>query len=164
MLLLVRRIDQIVIVFSVRCVETFASEYRILSNNEKSQNQIKLNNFGFVTKTTRTEPAVLYVLFSETKNQRITQLFLPYCVDVQLKPPTFEIFEQFYKNGHVRFSDGSLYSVKVAVDLHRRNFETEDELDNIQDMIDHGVMEDAWCELCPEQELERLQCVGMERS
>lgn len=34
-----------------------------------------------------------------------------------------------------------------------------DELDNIQNTMDtDGVIEDGWCELCPEQELERLHC------
>lgn len=88
------------------------------------------------------------------------QLFLPYCGDVQLKPPNCETFEQFYENGNVRFSDESRHSVKSVVDLNRGKFEIEaDELDNIQNTIDtDGVLEDAWCELCPEQELERLQC------
>lgn len=34
-----------------------------------------------------------------------------------------------------------------------------DELDNVQNTMDtDGVIEDSWCELCPEQELERLHC------
>lgn len=117
-------------------------------------------------KRTRTQPAVVhYVRFSETKNpelfyQSIMQLFLPYRLDVQLKPQNIETFEQFYKNGHVSFSDGSRHSVKAVVDVSRSMFEFEAEaLDNIQQTIDSdGVVEDVWCELCPEQELERLQC------
>ncbi|XP_042601481.1 uncharacterized protein LOC122140744 [Cyprinus carpio] len=149
------------------CMATFASEYRILSKNEKSQNPLQLNNgCGFITKRTRTKPAVVrYVRFSEEKNpeqfyQSILQLFLPYHVDMQLKPPNCETFEQFYKNGHVTFSDGSRYSVKSVVDLNRKKFEMEaDEFDNIQDAIDNNSpIEDGWCDLCPEQELERLIC------
>ncbi|XP_042265880.1 uncharacterized protein LOC121896203 [Thunnus maccoyii] len=154
-------------VFNDMCMATFASEYRVLSKNQKSQACIKLkNDCGFITKRTRTEPAVVrYVRFSETKNpelfyQSIMQLFLPYRADVQLKPPNCETFAQFYKNGHVRFSDGSRHSVKSVVDLNRSHFEIKaDELDEIQNTIDRdGVLEDAWCELCPEKELERLQC------
>ncbi|XP_016118254.1 uncharacterized protein [Sinocyclocheilus grahami] len=149
------------------CMATFASEYRILSKNEKSKSPLKLNNgCGFITKRTRTKPAVArYVRFSEEKNseffyQSIMQLFLPYRVDMQLKPLNCETFEQFYKNGHVTFSDGSKHSVKSVVDLNRKKFEMEeDELDNIPDKIDSdGVIEDGWCDLCPEQELERLLC------
>ncbi len=154
-------------VFSDMCLATFASEYRVLSKNEKSQSAIKLkNDFGFVIKRTRTQPAVVrYVRFSETKNpelyhQSILQLFLPYREDVQLKPGNCETFEQFYNKGQVIFRDGCRRLVKSVVDLNRSKFEREvDDLDEVQKMIDRdGVLEDAWCELCPEQELERLEC------
>ena len=37
-------------------------------------------------------------------------------------------------------------------------------MDDIQNSIDNdGVLEDAWCELCPEQELERLECIEERR-
>ncbi|XP_073681626.1 uncharacterized protein [Garra rufa] len=149
------------------CMATFASEYRILSKNEKSKTPVKLNNgCGFITKRTRTQPAVVrYVRFSEETNpesfyQCIMQLFLPYHLDMELKPPNFETFEQFYKTGHVTFCDGSRHSVKSVVDLNRKKFELEaDELDNIQNTIDSdGIIEDGWCELCPELEVERLMC------
>ncbi|XP_034553964.1 uncharacterized protein LOC117823040 isoform X1 [Notolabrus celidotus] len=152
--------------FEDMCLATFASEYRVLSKNEKSQNRVKLKkDFGFVSKRTRSQPAVVrYARFSETKNpesffQSILQLFLPHRVDRQLKPQNCETFEDFYKNGHVRFSDGSRHSVKSVVDMNRSRFEMEaDKLDDIQHEVDSNVvLEDAWCELCPEQELERLQ-------
>ncbi|XP_077378697.1 uncharacterized protein LOC144019426 isoform X12 [Festucalex cinctus] len=153
--------------FNDMCMATFASEYRVLSKNEKSKNRIKLNNdYGFITKRTRTKPAVVrYMRFSETKNpesfyQSMLQLFLPYRVEAQLKPPNCELFEQFYKNGQMMFSDGSRHSVKSVVDLNRSKFEIEaNELETVQNMIDSdGVLENAWCELFPEQELERLEC------
>ena len=52
------------------------------------------------------------------------------------------------------------YIVRSVVDLNRSIFEIEaDELENIQNRIDNdGIIEDSWCELCPEQELERLEC------
>lgn len=149
------------------CMATFASEYRVLSKNEKSKTPLKLNNgCGFITKRTRTKPAVVrYVRFSEDKNpeqfyQSIMQLVLPYHLDIQLKPSNCETFEQFYKNGQVTFSDGTRHSVKSVVDLNRKKFEMEaHELDNIHNTIDSdNVIEDGWCELCPEQELERLLC------
>ncbi|KAF0038041.1 hypothetical protein F2P81_010915 [Scophthalmus maximus] len=98
--------------------------------------------------------------YPEAFCQSILQLFLPYRVDEQLRPPSFEKFQQFYENGHVRLSDGSMHSVKDVVDVNRVLFEIEaDELDKIQDIIDsEGLFEDAWCELCPEKELERLEC------
>ncbi|XP_047183305.1 uncharacterized protein LOC124849374 [Scophthalmus maximus] len=153
--------------FNDMCIATFASEYRVLSKSENCKNAIQLGNHcGSVTKRTRTQPAVVcYARFSEDKYreafcQSILQLFLPYRVDEQLRPPSFEKFQQFYENGHVRLSDGSMHSVKDVVDVNRGSFEIEaDELDKIQDIIDsEGLFEDAWCELCPEKELERLEC------
>lgn len=150
------------------CMATFASEYRVLSKNEKSRAPLKLNNgCGFITKRTRTQPAVIrYPRFSkETKPesfyQSIMQLFLPYRVDLNLKPPNFETFEQFYMNGHVTFTDGSRHSVRSVVDFNRKKFEKEaEELDDIQNTVEsNGVVEDSWFELCPELELERLLCV-----
>ncbi|XP_058494640.1 uncharacterized protein LOC131465769 [Solea solea] len=151
--------------FNNMCIATFASEYRILTKNQKSKNPIKLNNnCGFVTKRTRTQPAVVrYMRVSETKNSElfhmsILQLFLPYRVDEQLKPPNFESFELFYGDGHVRLSDGSLQSVKSVVDQNRGRFEKIDSaiLTNIQESVDlSDEFEDAWAQLCPEQEIER---------
>lgn len=66
------------------------------------------------------------------------QLFLPYHLDVQLKPSNCETFEQFYKNGHVTFSDGSRHSVKSVVDLNRKKFVEQmeaDELDRYTEYI-----------------------------
>lgn len=86
---------------------------------------------GYITKRTRTQPEVIrYVRFSQTKcpkkfYQSILQSFLPDCADVQLKPQRFETFEQFYMNGHVKFSDGSKHSVRSVVDQNRSLFEID---------------------------------------
>ncbi|XP_035813472.2 uncharacterized protein LOC118471686 [Amphiprion ocellaris] len=153
--------------FSDMCMAVFASEYCILSKNEKSQTRVTLKNkCGFVMKRTRTKPAVVrYMRFSETKKpeafyQSNLQLFNPYRVDAELKLPSCETFEQFYKNGNVRFSDGSTHSVKSVVDDNRSKFEIQaEELDNIQNAVDiNNIDEDAWCQLCPEQNVECLEC------
>ncbi|XP_030284360.1 uncharacterized protein LOC115588118 [Sparus aurata] len=158
--------------FNDMCLATFASEYRVLSKNETAGHRVKLDDdCGFVVKRTRSQPAVVrYVRFSETKNpelfyQSILQLFLPYRIDGQLKPAGFEMFEQFYRHGRVKLGDKLMHSVKAVVDSNRCKFERDaDELDDIQNSIDtDGVFEDAWCELCPEQELERLECIEERR-
>ena len=157
-------------VFNDMCMATFASEYRILSKSERSPNRIALSNdCGFILKRTRSEPAVVrYVRFSETKtpelfHQSILQLFLPYRIDVQLRPKPFVTFEDFYRAGHVKLDDGWLHSVKSVVDVNRKLFEKDaDVLDNIQNTIaTDGIVEDAWCKLCPEAEVERLECVQL---
>lgn len=157
-------------VFNDMCIATFASQYRVLSKNQSSRTKIKLKNeCGYVTKRQRTEPAVLrYAHFSETKNpellyQSLLQLFLPYCHDSQLKPLQFETFAQFYKHGSVKCGDGSIHSVLSIVHHNQCLFEKgAEDLDKIQNVLDNnvgGVLEDAWCDLCPEQELERLECI-----
>nr|XP_054591529.1 uncharacterized protein LOC129155826 [Nothobranchius furzeri] len=153
-------------VFNDMCLATFASEYRVLSKNEKCRNPIKLSNdLGFVTKRTRTKPAVVrYARFSETKDsekfyQSMLQLFLPYRHDGELKL-NCETFEEFYRTGLVRFFDRTNHSVKAVVDLNRGKFELEsDHLDAVNNIVGDVMLEDAWCELCPAVEMERLECV-----
>ena len=154
-------------VFNNMCLATFASEYRVLSQSESLKNAIELqNNFGFIIKRTRTKAAVVrYAKFSKTKSPELFfysnfQLFLPYRIDEQLKPHNWETCEDFYTSGRVRFADGSRQLVKSVVDANRALFELDsDELQKIQDSLDGNVdFEDAWCDLCPEQELENLQC------
>jgi len=154
-------------VFNDMCLSVFASQYRVLSKSQRSKKSIELqNSFGFVQKRTRTQPAVVrYARFSRTKYPEtfyhsILQLFLPYRAEVQLKPPTCHTFEEFYMKGRVRFNDGSRRSVKSVVDENRSFFEVDaEELDTVRQCIDdNGLLEDAWCELCPEQQLEQLEC------
>lgn len=151
--------------FNNMCLATFACEYRVLAKNQSAKPKICLNNkLVYITKRTRTQPAVIrYARFSQTKcpekfYQSILQLFMPCHADVQLKPQRFETFEQFYMNGHVKLTDGSKHSVRSVVDQNRSLFEIDaDVLDDVQNLIeDEGVLEDAWSELCPEQEL-RMQ-------
>ncbi|XP_062389285.1 uncharacterized protein LOC134077598 [Sardina pilchardus] len=145
---------------------TFASEYRVLCTTEKCRNKVQLkNDLGYVVRRTRSKPAVIrYASFSETKSpelfhQTSLQLFLPYRQDIQLKPPGFNSFEEFYKLGHVSLSDGILTSVKTLVDQIRSQFEVDMEiLQSAEQQLEHAVVEDAWGQLCPEQEIDRLEC------
>lgn len=159
-------------VFADMCIATFASEYRVVGSNDRSKSKIQLGNkCGYVVKRTRTKPAVVrYMRFSEAKNEElyylsILQLFLPYWTDEQLKPQSFNTHKDFYNAGHVRLNDGLIYAVKSVVDGNRDNFETQaDELDDLVELVvSEGAIEDAWAELCPEQEVERLESL-QERS
>ncbi|XP_026187397.1 uncharacterized protein LOC113145179 [Mastacembelus armatus] len=149
--------------FNSMCMATFVSEYRVLSKNERCRNPILLqNSLGAVTKRTRTKPAVVrYARFSETKNpelfhQSMLQLFFPYRHDEDLKPSDYETFQHFYENGSVRFHNGTLHTVKSVVDSNRCRFELED-FETVQEKTDDELLEDAWCLLCPEQQVERLE-------
>uniref|UniRef100_A0A3B3YQH8 ATP-dependent DNA helicase n=1 Tax=Poecilia mexicana TaxID=48701 RepID=A0A3B3YQH8_9TELE len=158
-------------VFSDMCLAKFASEYRVLSKNEKCRNSVKLKNgFGIVVKRTRTKPAVVrYARFSETKEpekfyQSLMQLFMPYRFDVELKPAHCETYGDFYRTGVIGFVDGTKRSVKSVVDLNRSEFELEsDHFEAVDNVTGDVMLEDAWAELCPEVELERLECVELQK-
>ncbi|XP_076870505.1 uncharacterized protein LOC143521483 isoform X1 [Brachyhypopomus gauderio] len=155
--------------FEEMCLATFASEYRVLSKSEMSSpNIVKLDrSLGFVKKRSRTEPAVIrYARFSPTKNpakyyESILELFLPHYSISQLKPPTFQTHQEFYEGGFVKYSDNELVSVKLIVDTNMSKFEKEaDSIDQAQEDLEvHGPMEDAWAQICPETEQERLECL-----
>ena len=87
------------------------------------------------------------------------QLFLPYHLDDDLKPTGFQTFEQYYKSGQCSIN-GIVQNVKTIVDMNRHNFEKEgQDIVNAEKLFnDTGVLEDAWCEMCPEQQLEQLEC------
>ncbi|XP_052403776.1 uncharacterized protein LOC127950661 [Carassius gibelio] len=155
--------------FTEMCLASFASEYRVLSKSEKScTDRVKLeNDMGFVRKRTRTDFAVVrYARFSPTKNpenyyQSILELFLPHFLQNQLKPPNFTSYQEFYETGFVTLYNDELESVKIIVDTNRSKFEKEAEtIQKAQDDLEqHGPMEDAWAQICPEAELERLECL-----
>uniref|UniRef100_A0A9J8ADG0 ATP-dependent DNA helicase n=1 Tax=Cyprinus carpio carpio TaxID=630221 RepID=A0A9J8ADG0_CYPCA len=159
-------------IFEDMCLATFASEYCVVYKGQSCANKIRLgNNFGFIVKRTRTQPAVIrFARFSVTKNPEkfylsVLQLFFPYRIDNQLKPDLYCNHEHFYKEGNVCFSDGSVHLVKNIVDTNRALFEKDaDVLDNAQTAVDNeGILEDAWCSLCPEQQLERMECKQLRR-
>ncbi|KAI4872883.1 hypothetical protein NFI96_009167 [Prochilodus magdalenae] len=159
--------------FSEMCLARFASEYRILSKSESSsRDAIKLEKgLGHVRKRTRTDAAVVrYARFSPTKHpekhfQSILQLFLPHYMDCELKPSAFNSYEDFYKTGFVTYSD-ELCSVKYVVDFNMSCFEKDaDTIDEAEEILKrNGLMEDAWAQICPESERERLECVDMKKN
>lgn len=111
----------------MKCISLaeFCSAYRVLAASQNQPGFIQLkNNFGFVLKRTRSEPAVIrYPKFSVTKDpskyyHSILQLFLPNNDNCQLKPPPFETYEALYENGAVRIANNTLQTVKCIVDTN----------------------------------------------
>uniref|UniRef100_A0A8C4ZZC5 ATP-dependent DNA helicase n=1 Tax=Gadus morhua TaxID=8049 RepID=A0A8C4ZZC5_GADMO len=155
-------------IFHDICIATFVSKYRVLYGKEQHSNgSVKLeNNTGFVKMRTRGSDAVArYARFSQTKYpekhyQSLLQLFLPHYSTDELKPPPYNSYEQFYRTGSITNSSNTTQSVKEVVDLNRSLFEVDaDELDRCQEVAGHhGAHDEAWADLCPESELERLEC------
>lgn len=155
------------------CLASFASEYRELlksavnpSKVENDDNIVKLKeDFGYMRRRTRTPPAVVrYARLSTTKDpeqyhQSILQLFLPHRNDSDLKPSPFKSYEDYYKFGTIDI-DGNDHSVQSIVDGNRCLFEKESEkIDKLKEMIEKcRELEDVWGQICPESELERLEC------
>ena len=153
----------------------FCSEYRVIytgSNNTKGESKRKRspvhtlkNDLGYIQKRSRTDPAVIrYPRFSVVKcpekyYQSILQLFLPYRVDAQLKPPKYDLYEHFYINGFVQLNN-ELQSVKCIVEKNRSLYESNVQaLDEAKEFLEKfGPQEDAWDQICPETEQERLEC------
>ncbi|XP_069108859.1 uncharacterized protein [Argopecten irradians] len=158
--------------FDDMCLATFCSEYRVLSSTEvgskhRSTVYTLNNNLGSVMKRTRTDIAVIrYPRFSMTRApekyfQSILQLFLPYRADVQLKPNGFETHEEFYNRGYVKVGfNEALQEVKSIIDTNRSFYEKDiDVLEDAENVLENaGPREDAWAQICPETESERIKC------
>ena len=155
--------------FEAMCLATFCSDYRVIYSNMAKSSRLPVhvlkNGLGHIQKRSRTDPAVIrYPRFSVMKcpekyYQSILQLFLPYHIDTQLKPPQFETHEELYNSGVVRLND-MLESVMNIVESNRSLYESNAEsLDEAEQHLEKfGPQEDAWAMICPETEKERLEC------
>ncbi|XP_062589569.1 uncharacterized protein LOC134251199, partial [Saccostrea cucullata] len=160
--------------FQKMCLASFCSEFAVLAESQlpkkiNEETTFKLSNkLGYIRKRTKTKPAVIrFPRFSveaasEKYYQSILQLFLPYRDKCQLKPAKFETYETFYETGYVKYSgEKTLLSVKHIVDCNMSEFVKDGEnLEEAERILDaQGPQEDAWCELCPETEKIRLECM-----
>ena len=158
--------------FENMCLAEFCSDFRVLAKSEipktPNENVFELQNSkGFIQKRTRTKSAVIrYPRFnaekmSEKFYRSILQLFLPYWTEIHLKPPGFNLYEEFYENGHIRVKGKqNIQSVKLIVDTNRTRFaQNEEIIDQAQESYENiGEPEDAWANLSPETELLRQEC------
>ncbi|XP_063435689.1 uncharacterized protein LOC134716610 [Mytilus trossulus] len=159
--------------FDQMCLATFCSEFSVLAEtqipnkiNEDTTFKLK-NDMGYIRKRTRTSDAVIkYARFSvesapEQYYQSILQLFLPYRLNEQLKPPQFLSYADFYNSGFIRYSQmEDLSSVQNIVNFNMSKFVKKDqELEIAEKQLEErGYQEDAWAQLCPETEKERHEC------
>ncbi|XP_061175927.1 uncharacterized protein LOC133184868 [Saccostrea echinata] len=164
-------------IFHEMCLAEFCSEFRVLAKSQvptkENQSVFELQNGkGYVQRRTRTQPAVVrYPRFnvekmSEKYHQSLLQLFLPYWTEAQLKPPGFDLFEDFYETGYVKISGRKVKeSVKSIVDFNRSRYaKNEDVIDNAQETYEmNGEPEDAWSRICPETEVLRRECLAQRK-
>ena len=108
-----------------------------------------------------------YPRFSPTRDPEkyfhsLLQLFLPHYEEYHLKPSQFDTYEHFYKNGAVKCG-GNFQRVQSIVDDNKAVFEIEsDAIDQAKQLLEDNIdLEDAWAQLCPETERERLRCLDL---
>nr|XP_034322337.1 uncharacterized protein LOC117688395 [Crassostrea gigas] len=164
-------------IFHEMCLANFCSEFRVLAKSQvpkkENENVYELqHNKGYVQRRTRTQHAVIrYPRFnvekmSEKYYQSLLQLFLPYWTEAQLKPPGFDLYQDFYETGYVKISGRERkQSVKTIVDLnHARYAKNEDEIVNAQEAYEmNGEPEDAWSRICPETEVLRREGMSLRK-
>ena len=165
--------------FETMCLAKFASGFRVVKDtsdpNHADSSSIDLNSkskftlqngLGEIVKRTKSKDAIIrYPKFSESKQPEdyffvVLKLYLPHRNDDQLKPPTFESYEEFYFNGNVKLhSSGIVEKVSTIVDNNRKLFENDtDAIERAEEMVlggATGCFEDAWANLAPDAEQER---------
>ncbi|CAG2244663.1 unnamed protein product [Mytilus edulis] len=161
-------------IFIKLCLARFTSEYSVILESQLPQKINKDTTFkldgslGYIRKRTRTSPAVIkYPRFSQENSpekyyQSILQLYLPYRYDEQLKPLLFQTYENFFTCGRVKFQgDNTLSSVKEIVIKNMSDFvKNGHDLEEAEKQFhEKDPKEDAWCELCPEAEVNRRECI-----
>ncbi|XP_062573991.1 uncharacterized protein LOC134235839 [Saccostrea cucullata] len=161
-------------VFHDMCLANFCSEFRVLAKSQvpkkENENVFELQNGkGYIQRRTRTQHAVVrYPRFnvekmSEKYYRSMVQLFLPYRTEKHLKPPGFNLYEDFYETGHVKITGTrQLQSVKSIVDFNRSHYaQNEDAINRAEEAYEmNGEPEDAWSCICPETEVLRREGIA----
>ncbi|KAL7370331.1 hypothetical protein ABVT39_025630 [Epinephelus coioides] len=156
--------------FEAMCLADFAATCRILYGKQaRGKNAIPLlNQMGFVQKRTNEKPAVIkYHIVSEEKfpeqfHRTLLKLYLPHRSEGQLKSVHFPTYKSFHECACVQPPDlDHLVRVAHIVKLNRDKYEKhrEDIESAISEYEQNGIIRNEWCNLAPESELERLECI-----
>ncbi|KAL7370126.1 hypothetical protein ABVT39_020016 [Epinephelus coioides] len=157
--------------FEAMCLADFAATCRILYGKQaRGKNAIPLlNQMGFVQKRTNEKPAVIkYHIVSEEKfpeqfHRTLLKLYLPHRSEGQLKSVHFPTYKSFHECACVQPPDlDHLVRVAHIVKLNRDKYEKhrEDIESAISEYEQNGIIRNEWCNLAPESELERLECIS----
>lgn len=151
--------------FDSMCLAAFCSEYRVLASSQVSKNPRSpihslQKNLGYIQKRTLTEKAVIrYPRFSPDKAPEkyyfnILQLFCPHRSIEEFKSKN--TYEEFYNSP----------GVKKTVEINQSSFEKDiDVLEKAEETLENGVFqENAWSQICPETEVERLECISEKKT
>lgn len=156
--------------FEAMCMADFASTCRIVYGQKAKGKHVLplLNDLGFVQLRRNDKPAIIrYYRRSQDKYPEqfygsLLKLYLPYRSDQELRRESLPTNESFYMAGVVKLP-GSQHPELVR-DIVKRN---RDKYEKNSDEIEKAVEEfeqnrcviDEWCNLAPESEVVRLECI-----
>ncbi|XP_036949326.1 uncharacterized protein LOC119017041 [Acanthopagrus latus] len=156
--------------FEKMCMADFASTCRLVYGQQTKGKKVfpLLNDMGYVQKRETDKPAV--IRFHRTSQEKhpeqfygtLLKLYVPYRSDDELKPQFLSTYESFYERGCVQLPGANRpESVKRIVKQNREKYEKNSE--EIESAIEEfeqnrGVI-DEWCNLAPESEVVRLECI-----
>ncbi|XP_024120187.1 uncharacterized protein LOC112141313 [Oryzias melastigma] len=157
--------------FENMCMADFAATCRLVYGQERKAKGVLplLNGMGFVKRRNKDKPAVIrFYRPSEKKNpeqffQTQLKLYLPYRSEDDLKRPHLPTYQSFYHSGYVHLR-GSEYAESVQAIVRQNQDKYEKNSKNVEQAIEEYEQNrdsiDEWCNLAPESELVRLQCVS----
>ena len=154
--------------FETMCMAEFFSQCRVVYGKPgKSAVQLK-NGMGFVQKKTRGKPAIIrYCRFSKEKDPEkyyatLLKLYLPYRDDKQLHTNSFPTYESFYHGASVKLKHSEqVQKVTDIVSENQKRFEMFQHTidDALTAYNEHGPVEDAWSNIAPSTEVERIEAI-----
>ncbi|CAL9706649.1 unnamed protein product [Knipowitschia caucasica] len=157
--------------FEEMCYADFGSTCRVVYGDEKNRKNVLplLNDMGYVKKRTCTDKNAIirYYRYSPEKNPEqfhcnLLTLYLPHRGEFQLKTPAFPTFQSFYEGAFVRLPfSNEIFPVRDIVNENRKKYEKHGKSIELalKEQEEKAGLIDAWCELAPESERERLECL-----
>ncbi|XP_024117601.2 uncharacterized protein LOC112139131 [Oryzias melastigma] len=156
--------------FEMMCMADFAATCRLVYGQQRKAKDVLplLNGMGFVKRRVKDKPAVIrFYRPSEKKNpdqhcKTLLKLYFPYRSEDELKPPHYSTYQSFYNSGYAQLCDSEIpESVKAIVKHNQEKYEKNSkEIDEaIEEYEQNRGSIDEWCNLAPESELVRLECI-----
>ena len=154
--------------FEAMCMAEFSSQCRIIYGKPGKSAVLLQNGMGFVQKRTRGKPAIIrYCRFSKEKDPEkyyatLLKLYLPYRDDKQLQTNSFPTYESFYHGAYVKLKHSEqVQKVTDIVSENQQRFEMfQHSIDDALTAYDeHGPVEDAWSNVAPSTEVERIEAI-----
>ena len=157
--------------FEEMCLADFAATCNIVYGQkiQKLKGVLPLlDDMGFVQKRTGKPAIIRYHRTSQEKNPEeyfgtLLKLYLPHRSESQLKSKNFPTYQSFLFGACVQLQGlNQVRPVGEIVKENRSKYEKHsNEVDSaIEEYEQNGPIRDEWCNLAPESELVRLECIA----